>query len=402
MARVVSFLKERLQEAILGLPGVTAFAAPRTLQVASVAAPYLCAVLVVQEPDLPKFFLCLAFTQMAGTVPVGPYEDHIYLRTEASLRQHRIEIHAIIIGLCSASGVLVFFSLMGVAKTLTAPFIFLAGILPSLRILFSRLQVNNPKRATFGSGIELVFKILFLTFSATLLPRHLVESGVAIGWALFLSTLIFIISNHVIGSARSHSYGSFTPVDTGMPRTRNTKLLLAIASATTVYSGLHFFALERESRALLASGVRHDVAAMVVVLPRIAVVILFVIRPWILSQKSNPGALKRPLGGIWAFSFLFSSCIVMARWVGPSLVVLVTVFFYLQLQVIKMIRENSLWTALAAIGVPVPLMLGSLNISDEYSTPMLFSLAGVAGVAIPIFLKHFQTLPTHRNETLES
>lgn len=359
--------------------------APRSLQVLSVAVPYLCGPLTVRQGSLPDFFVCLAFAQMAGTMPVGPYEDHIYLRTNESLRRNWIEIRAVGIGLCSAAGTFLFLNIVAAPKVLALPFSLLAASLPSLRIILTRLQVADPKRATSSSVRELALKAVFLLLAVTILPKSLVESGIAIGWALLISNIVFLASNLVTRGDFIRSRAILPPFEIDSERTHRFRTLHIIALASTLISGLLFFAFEREASGIKTSVRGQNLAAYIILLPRISVVLLFILRPLILGHVDGPRTAKRRrIVDIGVFGILLVTCASLDYGSVTFFVALSAVFFQLQLQVAHMIRENALPRALGAVGVPALLMLASIEISEGPSTLLAFAVSGLTGAAISL------------------
>ena len=375
---------------MVGLPDRVGSLAPRAIQVASLAAPYACAVATVQESELPAFFVCLSFTQMAGTVPVGPYEDHIYLRTEESFRRNWIEVRAVALGLGSALSTLIFLRVVDTALTLAVPFILLAGCMPTLRVQLSRVQAADTTQAFSSSGVELLLKVVFLLVAASV-PQKLVEDGPAIGWSLLISTVAFLSLHPAIVRGRSSNLKSHMKPNTGMLRTRNLPSLFAIAVASTAASTLLIFAFDQEMKKFVESGGRPDVAAIVVLLPRLSTVLLFVLRPWLLQSQS-----KSRLAGhqgrldVGVLLALGASHFTVRQRPLFSLLELVVVFFFLQIQLARLIREDLVRRAIMTAWVTVSLMALSLLFPSDFSIVRMFTLAGLLGVTVSVVAANFQ------------
>jgi hypothetical protein len=340
---------------------------------------------------------------MAGTMPVGPYEDHIYLRTNESLRRNWIEIRAVGIGLCSTAGTFLFLNIVAAPKALAWPFSLLAGSLPTLRIILTRLQVADPKRATSSSVRELALRALFLLLAVAILPKSLVESGFAIGWALLISNLAFLASHFVTDGDFARSRAIIPPFEIDTERTRNFRTLHTIALASTLVSGLLFFAIEREASGITISVKGHNLAAYIVLLPRISVVLLFVLRPFILGRVDGRRAAKRRrIVDVGVFGILLVTCVSLDYRSVIFFVSLSAVFFQLQLQLAHMIRENVLPRALGAVGIPALLMIVSIKISEGPSILLAFAMSGLTGAAISLVRPIRGTFTGHLDDRLNT
>jgi hypothetical protein len=250
---------------------------------------------------------------------------------------------------------------------------------------------------------ELALRALFLLLAVAILPKSLVESGFAIGWALLISNLAFLASHFVTDGDFARSRAIIPPFEIDTERTRNFRTLHTIALASTLVSGLLFFAIEREASGITISVKGHNLAAYIVLLPRISVVLLFVLRPFILGRVDGRRAAKRRrIVDVGVFGILLVTCVSLDYRSVIFFVSLSAVFFQLQLQLAHMIRENVLPRALGAVGIPALLMIVSIKISEGPSILLAFAMSGLTGAAISLVRPIRGTFTGHLDDRLNT